>query len=73
MPVIGSSFVFSCARLHAGVMRRSDEALLDQMKRGISLPLCIAILLAFAFAFAFAFQWATAKAVNDTCTVLVCG
>jgi len=45
MPVIGSSLVFSCARLHEGVMRRSDEALFDRTNRGISGPVCKAMLL----------------------------
>lgn len=36
MPVTGSSFVFRCAIVQDGVMRRSDEEAVDVIKSGIS-------------------------------------
>ncbi len=36
MPVTGSNFVLSCAIVHDGVIRRSDEAALEEIKSGMS-------------------------------------
>lgn len=44
MPVTGSSFALSWLMVHEGVMRRSDEAFSDIIKRGTSPIVCIPIL-----------------------------
>ena len=36
MPVTGSSFALSCAIVHDGVMRRSEEEAVEVISRGIS-------------------------------------
>ena len=36
MPVIGSSFVFNCAMVHDGVIRRSEEEAVEVIKSGTS-------------------------------------
>ena len=43
MPVMGSNLVLKWERVHEGVMRRSAEAAVEVMKRGMSLVVLVVV------------------------------